>query len=524
MATPPKTTGSKGKIASEWRGSTYIGPQKQATPAADAAGDWFQQHGILVPDGQQTASLGAPRALEGYDQAKLSDPTAQSNKYVAGRIMQSGGSVDQVLADPKFAGWTKTSGDKIMSPEGSVYDLSRDATGSNGQPGANAAQYTYVGGGPAGTRNNGIKGDDPNSANYTKPGGLGYKGTAPAPAGTAGAMASMSGQMVNSQAGGGNTSGMQMPTAPPVNNITAPAPFSYEGIGNLGNTPQMQQQSYNPAATPTPLSYENLATPEGYTPEAYQGMTAEQLQSDPSYQFRLKAGQDALENTLARTGSLRGGNAANALMAQGQGMASQEYAAADARARATNQMNNQTSLGAYQTNAQTGLAYNQNANQNALNFGNANYNQAFQTNQANNQGSNAAIAANNQSALAQNAQGLAAQQQGYNQAAGTYGMNAGNTLAYGQANNQNALANYNAQANNALGLGNLNLGYTQAANQYSLGQGNLALGQGQLAQQGNQQAFNQANQTWQNNYRANVTDPWAQQYGLASLGQPVRPD
>lgn len=358
-----------------------------------------------------------------------------------------------------------------------------------------------------------------------------------------------------------------MPTAPTVQDLKAPDPFSYQGLGNLATftapsqTPTAEKLSYNAMATPTAfkgdrqadpgtLSYENLATPEGYTPEKYAGLTEEQLKADPSYQFRLKTQQDAFENSAASKGVLRTGNSARGLMDLSGQLASQEYAAADQRARATNQMNNATSLGAYQTNAQTGLSYDQNRNANALNFGQANIQNAFNANQANygrasaedqqgfsnqfavnqanNQGQNAATQANNQNALQAQAQqygqalggyqaNLAGQQQGYTQAAGTYGMNSQNALAYNQNANQNALANYQAQTNAALGLGNLNLGYQNSSNSYNLGQQGLGL-------QAQGQAFNQGLSTYDRNYQANVTDPWAQQMGLANLGNPGAPN
>jgi hypothetical protein len=327
---------------------------------------------------------------------------------------------------------------------------------------------------------------------------------------------------------------MTMPTAPPVQTLEAPKPFDYAGLGSLGTfqspgqTPQMERLSYNAMAAPARLDYTNLATPEGYTPEKYTGLTAEQLAQDPSYQFRLKQGQQALENSAASKGVLRTGNTAKGLIDYGQGAASQEYAAADARARQTNAMNNAASLGAYQTNAQTGLSYNQNANANALNFGNTNFQNAFATNQANNQGQFNATNANNQNALAQNNQqfgqslagfqaNLAGQQQGYTQAAGTYGLNSQNALAYNQNANQNNLANYQAQTNAALGLGNLNLGYQNSNNAYALGQGNLG-----LAQQG--QNYNQGLSTYLTNYQTQVSDPWMHNYQMASLGNPGAPN
>lgn len=279
-----------------------------------------------------------------------------------------------------------------------------------------------------------------------------------------------------------------LPAAPTLQTLATPEAFSYgQGVPTAPNL------TYNAMATPEALEYQRLATPD-----AFQNMTADELQQDPSYQFRLQQGQQALEQSAAAKGLLRTGGTYKGLLDYGQNAASQEYAAANAR-----------KLGAYQTNAQTGLSYGQANNQNALNFGQANFNNQFSVNQANNQGNFNVGNANFQNQLA-------SQNQGYNQAAGAYGLNANTGLAYGQANNQNALASYQAQVNAALGQGNLNLGYQNSANSYALGQGNLALGQGQLgmAQQG--QAFNQG--------LALNTNAWNQNYALANLGNPGAPN
>lgn len=435
--------------------------------------------------------------------------------------------------------------------------------------------------------------------------------------------------------------GPGMPTAPTVTNLQAPDAFNHPGLGSLGrfqgpgDVPGMERLSYNAmqapdsqqaqqVGTPQQLSYnqlqapqqfqgnrqadpgaltsQGLATPGAFQAERYQGLSPEEFAADPGRKFREQQALGAQANTIAHSGALRTGNA---LQAQGQlasDLASQEYSAADARARQTNAQNNQTSLGAYNTNAQTGLAYNQNANQNALQFGqqnianrfnaneanygrgaqeaqqgfenqfnvnNANnsnalgfgqanisnqqnaaqlnnqanlafggqnFQQGFTTNQANNQGQNAAAQQNNANALAAQGQqfgqslggfqaNLGAQQQGFQQALGTHAQNAQTGLAYGAQNQQNALANYQAQTNAALGLGNLNLGYTQAANQFALGNRNVDLG---YTQAGNQFALGQGNLdltrqfgTYDRNYQSQVTDPWNQQFQLASLGRPA---
>jgi hypothetical protein len=56
--------------------------------------------------------------------------------------------------------------------------------------------------------------------------------------------------------------------------------------------------------------------------------TMEDLQLDPSYQFRLDQGQQALERSRAARGVLAGGGTAKALTRYAQGAASTEYAAA----------------------------------------------------------------------------------------------------------------------------------------------------------------------------------------------------
>jgi hypothetical protein len=393
--------------------------------------------------------------------------------------------------------------------------------------------------------------------------------------------------------GGGSPGSMAMPNAPTAATLEAPAPFSYP-TSSLGafqgpaayqapspfqspsGVPTPQQATYNPmsapaaltyanlanpeqvayqaAATPTAfagsrqadpaaLNYTNLATPAGYQAERYQGLSAAEFAADPGRQFREQRALDAQANISAHMGALRTGNA---LQAQGQlasDLASQEYGAADARTRATNQMNNATSLGAYQTNAQTGLAYNQNANQNALNFGQQNiantqqanaenYGRAsneaqqgfanqFAVNQANNAGALNAAQANNaanfnvgqannagnlafgnqnfqnqfatnqannqgqfQTTQANNANALAAQGQQYGQAANTWGMNQQAGQSAQNQNFQQALAGYGAN------LGAQNQGYQQALGTYGQNaQTGLAYGtQNQQNQLANYQA------------------------------------
>ncbi len=191
---------------------------------------------------------------------------------------------------------------------------------------------------------------------------------------------------------------------------------------------------------------------------------------------------------------------------------------------AATQANNTNALNVGQANISNALNATQANNAANLAYGGQNFQQGFATNQANNQG--ALAAQNQQFGQAATGYGLnqSAQNQQYQQALGAYGLNAQTGLQYGSQNQQNQLANYQAQTNAALGLGNLNLGYQNSANSYNLGLGNLGLGYGNLDLARTGQDFNQGLATYDRNYQANVTDPWNQQFQLANLGNPGAPN
>lgn len=62
--------------------------------------------------------------------------------------------------------------------------------------------------------------------------------------------------------------------------------------------------------------------PDGYFSQTY---TGQDIYSDPSYQFRLQQGQDAIQSSAAARGGLLSGATLKALQGYGQDMASQEY-------------------------------------------------------------------------------------------------------------------------------------------------------------------------------------------------------
>lgn len=83
--------------------------------------------------------------------------------------------------------------------------------------------------------------------------------------------------------------------------------------------------------------------PDGYFSQTY---TGQDIYSDPSYQFRLQQGQDAIQSSAAARGGLLSGATLKALQGYGQDMASQEFGNAYNRFNAdqTNQYNRLSNL------------------------------------------------------------------------------------------------------------------------------------------------------------------------------------
>ena len=84
-------------------------------------------------------------------------------------------------------------------------------------------------------------------------------------------------------------------------------------------------------------------TPDGYFNQTY---TGQDIYSDPSYQFRLQQGQDAIQSSAAAKGGLLTGATLKALQNDGQESASQEYSNAYNRFNAdqTNRYNRLSNL------------------------------------------------------------------------------------------------------------------------------------------------------------------------------------
>ena len=84
-------------------------------------------------------------------------------------------------------------------------------------------------------------------------------------------------------------------------------------------------------------------TPDGYFNQTY---TGQDIYSDPSYQFRLQQGQDAIQSSAAAKGGLLTGATLKALQNYGQESANQEYSNAYNRFNAdqTNRYNRLSNL------------------------------------------------------------------------------------------------------------------------------------------------------------------------------------
>jgi anti-sigma28 factor (negative regulator of flagellin synthesis) len=156
-----------------------------------------------------------------------------------------------------------------------------------------------------------------------------------------------------------------------------------------------------------------------YTPNAFSGNI--DLTQDPSYQFRLKQGVNALDMSAAAKGMLQSGAQQKAITQYGQDLASQEYGNVFNRALQVNQTNNADALNAVQVNNASNL--------NALNLTSGELNNRFNR--------TASVAGSGQTA--NNTIANAAQNMGT--AVGASTINTGNALATNAINQGNATAN-----------------------------------------------------------------------------------
>lgn len=117
---------------------------------------------------------------------------------------------------------------------------------------------------------------------------------------------------------------------------TNPAAQAAGAGTGTGTTSQNNTLNWTPSQAPafTAPKWQGAgAAPTLNAPAAFQAPDANAMTLDPGYQFRLKQGQQALENSASARGTLRGGAQLKALVDYQQGAASQEYGNVYARAR-----------------------------------------------------------------------------------------------------------------------------------------------------------------------------------------------
>lgn len=252
------------------------------------------------------------------------------------------------------------------------------------------------------------------------------------------------------------------------------------GGGNMGSgiTPYNPLANYNPepynAPAPfMPPAYEGatpFSRPEYAAAQPFTGLSVDEMNADPGYQFRMQQGQQALERSGAAKGVTNTGGNLRDILDYGQQAGSQEYGAAYGRKLNNYTTNEQNRFNTYQTNYANAMgAYNQNE---------ANRAGAFDRNVGN--------------------------------AANAYNTNAEN--AYRQYTTNTAgqnMANQEAESRRS-GAYNTNLGSYQNQQQYGLQQQNYGL-------QAQQQAYDQQYRNWVEQYnqgRLNAGDTYQRMYGL----------
>lgn len=127
-------------------------------------------------------------------------------------------------------------------------------------------------------------------------------------------------------------------------------PFSYQTPGYQGYNLFNRGRNAQPYQVPD--------APQFYAP-AFQLPTQEDVFADPSYQFRLNQGLEAIERSAAARGMLRSGNTLQGLQDYAQNYASQEYQSAVDRARMQHELNYQTTRDMYAPGLLTWQARNQ---------------------------------------------------------------------------------------------------------------------------------------------------------------------
>jgi hypothetical protein len=242
----------------------------------------------------------------------------------------------------------------------------------------------------------------------------------------------------------------------------APSDFTGGRVSAPGDfkaavSPYQQAQYQQPGAFQPTAGF----TADRFTgPDAYKSrdkFVMGDITQDPSYQFRLQQGQQALENSASARGLLRSGGTMKDLIDYGQNAASQEYQNAYNRQFGAYQADVQNQQAAYDRqlqgseasydrNYQAGLTENQTA-----------YNRAGSEYDRNAQMGAQAWDRNFNAGMAQN-------EQAYNRSASEYDRNFQNQMAVGQTNYQRGSSEYDRNYQNQ--LQRYQMGYQNASNEY----------------------------------------------------------
>jgi len=448
----------------------------------------FDANGQLKP-GWENFSGGIRRApgaanmgrLLGFDQtnytnATSANPTMNSVKYgfaqIANRYPPTPTGLQQLLQDPEF---------KNRFPKAKLVGHDSIDFGDTLSDGATGVPVGIVDVGQAFD-----KGANTGTGWWWGPVGTGNTSSPTAPT-TSTSTGGGGGSTASAAARGFTASGGGSPlmnpaaTAGPMGMGMSGGGYSGGGYGgNMGSgiTPYNPLANYNPetynAPAPfAPPAYEGatpFSRPEYAAAQPFTGLSVEEMNADPGYQFRMQQGQQALERSGAAKGVTNTGGNLRDILDYGQQAGSQEYGAAYGRKLNDYTTNEQNRFNTYQTNYANAMgAYNQNE---------ANRAGAFDRNVGN--------------------------------AANAYNTNAEN--AYRQYTTNTAgqnMANQEAEARRS-GAYNTNLGAYQTQQQYGLQQQNYGL-------QAQQQAYDQQYRNWVEQYnqgRANAGDTYQRMYGL----------
>ena len=284
------------------------------------------------------------------------------------------------------------------------------------------------------------------------------------------------------------------PYRPPA--YAAPTPFA----GDPYRTATPYQQGTYDAAVPFSRDEYVAATP-------FEAPTAADMAADPSYQFRLKQGQDALERSGAARGVTNTGGTLKDILDYGQNAASQEYGNVYGRKRDTYDANERNRFNAYAANygnAMNAYGMNEQNRFGAFNANEQNRAGAFNTNEANRFRDYSTNYGNSVNAYAMNEQNRAgAFNTNVRNAETAYNTNEANRFKGYTTNEGARLAQNQTAENRRSGAYNTNLGAYQNQQRFGL----------QAQGQGFDQAFRNWNTQW-NQQRMNQNDRFNQMYRL----------